>query len=194
VNWDTWSKIAIAVFGVTAAVLKIWESHRARTVRLSELKTMIDIVIALPEGNEAKDIVTKHIESQLKLFVKDEQVGHRDATGIFLGVAFLAGSAWLIYTALTATAWWWLLAVPVLSIGAVGLADGVTRRERGPQKGGSSRSTSVAMGLVFIIGGAWLIFNAFTVSGWWWYLAVPVVILGLASLGSALTRPKQERL
>jgi hypothetical protein len=190
-DWDTWSKIAIAVFATIAAVLKVWESHRARTARLNELKTMIDIVNALPEGSEAKEAVAKHIEMRLKSFVKDEQTGHMDATGILLGSAFLAGSGWLIYTATTASGWWWFLAVPALIIGAVGLADGITRRERGSHnRGSSTRSTNIAMGLVCIVGGGWIIFISLTISGWWWFLGAPIVILGLASLGSTSTRSR----
>ncbi|GAA2796423.1 hypothetical protein [Crossiella cryophila] len=129
-DWDTWSKILVGVFGAIAAGLKLWEMHRARSARLNELKTMLEIAGSLPADSAAKMLVTRHVEASLTSFVSEEQTKRRDPTGIVLGVAFIGGGSWLAYTALTSSGWWWFLAAPVLAIGLAGFTQDVTRRER----------------------------------------------------------------
>ncbi|MFJ7217038.1 hypothetical protein [Amycolatopsis sp. NPDC098790] len=129
-DWDTWSKILVAALGTIAAGLKIWEIYRARSARLSELKSLMDIANLLPDGSDARDTVTRHVEIRLASFVSDEQTKRRDPTGISLGLIFIAGGGWLVYTAITTSPWWWFLAAPVLILGGVGFTQDVSRRER----------------------------------------------------------------
>ncbi|MET8996965.1 hypothetical protein [Amycolatopsis sp. NPDC004169] len=129
-DWDTWSKVLIAALGAVAAGLKIWEMYRARPARLSELKSLMDIANLLPDDSEARSTVTSHVETRLASFVSDEQTKRREPTGIGLGLLFIVGGCWLVYTAVTASPWWWFLAAPVLILGVSGFTRDVSRRER----------------------------------------------------------------
>jgi hypothetical protein len=129
-DWDTWSKVIVGALAVTAAALKIGESFRARSARLGEIKTLLEVAEMLPESSPARSSALTHAEGMLKGLITDEQVKRRYPTGIALSLMCLAGAIWAGYGAIATTWWWWLAAIPLLVFAVTGLVDGVVPRER----------------------------------------------------------------
>ncbi|MFC5290599.1 hypothetical protein ACFPM7_26395 [Actinokineospora guangxiensis] len=129
---------------MTVGVLKVWETHRARSVRLTELKTMAELANLLPDKSAARKSTIEHIEARISNLVRDEQTKRRDATGFTLGLLFTAGGLWATYGAISSNSWLWALAVPLLIFGVTGIVqDGVPRErdERGRALRGSRNNS-----------------------------------------------------
>lgn len=114
-----------------AATLKLAELYRARTNKLAEIKSLLEIANLLPETSEARRAATQDAESQLIGLLRDETTKRRDPTGFVLAIVFLLGGAWAGIAAFTGSGWWLgILAFVLLALGATGLSQDAVRRER----------------------------------------------------------------
>jgi hypothetical protein len=129
-DWDTWPKVLVSALAVVAGALKLWEIYRARTARLTELKTLLEVADLLPDESAAKSIATAHVERRLAGFVKDEQEKRRNAAGMTLALLFIVFSGTAAYGAIFESRWWWIPAVPFLIFGFVGFSQDGVKRER----------------------------------------------------------------
>jgi hypothetical protein len=89
----------------------------------------------LPDACEAKSALTDYID-QLALSYVAARLGRRSWSGITLASIILVLGNILLYTALAIGGWWnlvWPIAVFLLILGAFGLSESLTRKERGDE-------------------------------------------------------------
>ena len=129
---DDWSKVVLAAIPVVGAVAKqlrgTVQGRRGRLVSDAEL------LAKLPPDSAAYTRMLGHLDEEVAHVIEDEDRKRRDAVGVVLGVALLAGA-----TALVVSAWrsdgdvapfLWAAAAVVAFLGTVGLVQDATPRAR----------------------------------------------------------------
>lgn len=140
-NWDAVAKVLVAIGGAVAALQRIVSERRTRSHRRDQIKGDIELLHLLPKDSASRTRLEKHIEQSVFRLVDDGEEKRRDPMGIVLGILMVAGAAWAASFPIRfgGSSLWWVLALPLGTLGLVGLAqDGVRRRrdDRGrPIKG-----------------------------------------------------------
>jgi hypothetical protein len=74
--------------------------------------------------------MTDHLDRVIIAYVADLQFKRRDPYGIGVAVVFLGGAGYASFAAYSFTAWWILLAGPLVIFGIVGFVESFSKKTR----------------------------------------------------------------
>ncbi len=129
---DDWSKVVLAVIPVVGAVAKLLRgSVKGRRGRLI---SDADLLAKLPPDSAAYKRMLSHLDEEVARIIDEEDTKRRDAVGIMLGVALLAGAAALVVSAWHSdrdlSPFLWAAAAVVAFLGTIGLVQDAIPRTR----------------------------------------------------------------
>ncbi|WBB70584.1 hypothetical protein [Micromonospora sp. WMMD812] len=132
---DLVAQIIVGVLGALAAVLPLLGSRQVRRTRRDDLRLDVELLTQIPDG-PVRQKLERHILATLDE-IEAAKERRRDPLGVTLALILIAsstfGGIWFIREG-----GWWLLGLVavafVFTLGAVGLAQDVSKRKR-DQKG-----------------------------------------------------------
>jgi hypothetical protein len=118
-NWDTISKVAIAVLPVLGIVLQL---IRRPDGRRGQVKRDLELLGLLPDDSSSRSKLLQHIDQSVERLIVDEDELRRDPTGIGLAVFFLISTSVLVVFAIRSGDWWlWPIVAFLGLFGVIGL-------------------------------------------------------------------------
>lgn len=146
-NWETISKVALAVLPVLGALLA---SLRGRSQGRTRLKTDLELLPLIPKESAGYAKWDEYITRTISEIVARDTELTRDAFGTGLALTFLAVAIAMGYVALDqGQGLWWIGVVLVGVFGLAGFATSFPKRRRdakgrtipdGPPEGGQAMS------------------------------------------------------